>query len=320
MCLVAQDLTIRTRDGARLLGPLDLRIESGERVGLVGESGSGKSLLGRAMMGFAPRGLELFVSRSLMGREPGHDWRHLAWVPQEASMALHPLLSVGEHLTLLAGMCLEEPTSRGKSRLTAMLERLGLPVDGAFLGRFPGQLSGGQRQRLALVMALGAGPRFLILDEPTSALDETSCRAVAELIGELQRERGMGCLWIGHDLGIMASVTDRLLVLYGGTLLEAGPTRRLLASPRSPYLARLIAAARGEPSEDSGFLPAPERWPQGCPFRPRCPDQGQACGEEVTWEGLPEDGVRCPRQKSASVRQPFAALGHPDASGGRPGA
>ena len=136
-------------------------------------------------------------------------------------------------------------------------------------------------------MALSCDPGLLVLDEPTTALDPMAQKAFLDLVFELQRERGLGFLWITHDLGLAARACERLLVLYGGEAMEAGPTARLLSTPGHPYTARLLAAARRQPSVESGFLLAPQDRPDGCPFRPRCADPGEACGHWGPWRGDP---------------------------------
>jgi len=298
MSLRIQDLAVLDRASARLLGPLSLRLEPGARVGLVGESGSGKSLLVKALFGVLPTevkragGTSTFQGRHLMALgQPLGRW--VGWVPQEPLQALNPFLRAREHLGLLPRAYLQEPLPGALKRLMPVLERLRLPTDPGFLGKFPHQMSGGERQRLILVMAISCNPELLILDEPTTALDPSAQAEVVGLIQELHRERGLGYLWISHDLGIIDLVSDRILVLYGGELLEAGPRGRLLAAPRSPYTARLLSAARWECPEESGFLPAPSRRPEGCPFQPRCPRQGPSCASWGPWVGTPEDGFRC---------------------------
>lgn len=298
MGLMAQELAIHTQDGVRLLGPMALCLEPGERVGLIGESGSGKSLLGRALVGLLPKDLGVQAKafscfgRSL-GQEPLWNWSGCAWVPQDPALALHPLLSVDEHLVLLPKAWFHEPAKQARARMLPLIERLRLPTDRRFLRKFPHQMSGGQRQRLAIALALSGEPAFLVLDEPTTSLDPATRRAVVELLEELHRNRGLGYLWISHDLELMAAVTDRLMVLYGGALLEAGPTARILGHPRTPYAARLLSASCGEPSGDPGFLPAPALRPIGCPFQPRCPASHVSCGQWGPWQGTPGDGFRC---------------------------
>jgi oligopeptide/dipeptide ABC transporter ATP-binding protein len=310
MSLAIDELLLERVDGVRLLGPLSLRLGPGERLGLVGESGSGKSLLVQALFGVLPPGVRQAggrftafgfpLDRPGRGRDQIRGAR-MAWVPQDPRQALNPLLTLAQHLALLPGIHRAEGSRRALDRLTPLLERLGLPTGGAFLDRFPHQISGGQRQRLCLAMALSCDPELLVLDEPTTALDPLARRAFLDLVLGLQRERGLGFLWITHDLGLAAEACDRLLVLYGGEALEAGPAARLLSAPRHPYTARLLEAARRRPSREAGFLPAPGHRPDGCPFRPRCPDPAEACSAWGPWRGEPHDGLRCERPLEAAA-------------------
>ncbi len=308
MVLAVEGLVLQRRDGVRLLGPLDLTLSPGERLGLVGESGSGKSLLVQALFGVLPQGVVQTAGRvrafGVAMDQPSPSraqlrGARLAWVPQQPGQALNPLLTLAEHLALLPGLHRQESPPAALARLTPLLARLRLPTDPAFLARFPHQLSGGQRQRLVLAMALSCDPELLVLDEPTAALDATVRQDFMDLALELHRERGLGFLWITHDLTMAADVCDRLLVLYGGERVEAGPVARLLDSPRHPTTARLLAAARREPSGETGFLPAPQDRPPGCPFGPRCPRAQTSCLDWAPWRGTPGDGLRC--------QQPLAA-------------
>ncbi|GLH68739.1 hypothetical protein GETHPA_02720 [Geothrix rubra] len=301
MSLEIRNLVLERHDGVRLLGPLDLDLASGERLGLVGESGSGKTLLARALFGVLPPGVrQADGTVRAFGSSPSRE-RRLAWVPQDPGQALHPLLTVAQHLALLPQAHRREPAGVALPRLAPLLDRLLLPGDRAFLRRRPHQLSGGQRQRLCLAMALSCDPELLVLDEPTTALDPLAQAAFLDLVLGLQRERGLGVLWITHDLGL-AAACERLLVLYGGQAVEAGPTARLLSEPRHPYTARLLAAARQEPAAEAGFLPGPEDRPPGCPFRPRCPAPTARCAVPRPWRGSPADGLRCERPLEAAAR------------------
>jgi oligopeptide/dipeptide ABC transporter ATP-binding protein len=302
MTLRLDGLELHRADGALLLAPVSFFLGKGDRMGLVGESGSGKSLLVQAAFGVLPPGVvqsggsvEAFGVR--MDR-PGPDrdrirGARLAWVPQDPLQALNPFLRVRDHLALLPGIHRREGREAALARLAPLLERLRLPAGRDFLGKYPGELSGGQRQRLCLAMALSCDPELLILDEPTTALDPTVQADFLALMLELQAERGLGFLWISHDLGVVAAVTDRILVLYGGHAMEAGPTARILAAPRHPYTARLLSAARREPAMEAGFLPAPGERAGGCPFRPRCPHTMEGCGTWKAWQGAEHDGLRC---------------------------
>ncbi len=304
MTLCINDLLLQRMDGMRLLGPLSLSLAPGERLGLLGESGSGKSLLIQALFGVLPPGVvqtggsirAFGVPLDVPG--PGRDairGARLAWVPQDPLQALNPLLTLGEHLSLLPGIHQRESHRVALARLAPLISRLGLPPDPAFLDRFPHQLSGGQRQRLCLAMALSCGPNLLVLDEPTTALDPLVQRAFLDLVLELQRERGLGFLWITHDVALASLVCERLLVLYGGSSMEAGPTRALLSAPQHPYTARLVGAARRQPSTESGFLSAPEDRPEGCPYQPRCSRVQTTCSNWAPWKGPTGDGLHCDR-------------------------
>jgi oligopeptide/dipeptide ABC transporter ATP-binding protein len=302
MSLAIDALLLERADGVRLLGPLTLSLAPGDRLGLAGESGSGKSLLAQALFGVLPPGVrQAGGSISAFGvplDRPGAARDRLrgvriGWVPQDPGQALNPLLTLAQHLALLPELHRGESAPTALARLTPLLEQLRLPADPAFLRRFPHQLSGGQRQRLALAMALSCDPDLLVLDEPTTALDPAARKAFVDLALDLQRERGLGFLWITHDLALAAQTCDRLLVLYGGEPMEAGPVAEVLATPRHPYTARLVEAFRRQPSRESGFLPAPQDRPAGCPFRPRCAVASGACATWAPWQGAPDQGFRC---------------------------
>ncbi|WLT30140.1 ABC transporter ATP-binding protein [Geothrix sp. PMB-07] len=295
MSLTINGLVLHRTDGVRLLGPLSLCLHPGDRVGLVGESGSGKSLLVHALFRALPRGVvqtagESQVFGTLVSQIQGEDptlGGRMTWVPQDPRAALNPMLTLGEHLALLPGFHRRERPGAALARLKPLLEQLGLPTDQGLLGRFPHQASGGQRQRICLAMALSCDPELLVLDEPTTALDPLAQREFLNLALSLQRERGLGFLWITHDLALAAEACDRLLVMYGGEAMEAGPTRVVLARPRHPYTARLLSAARQEPSTDAGYLPAPQHRLTGCPFQPRCLQREDSC---ATWGAWSADG------------------------------
>jgi oligopeptide/dipeptide ABC transporter ATP-binding protein len=302
MSLRIDDLLLHRSDGVRLLGPLSLSLGPGDRLGLVGESGSGKSLLVQALFGVLPSGvlksggtIEAF-GIALDIPNPKRDairGARLAWMPQDPLQALNPLLSLGEQLTLLPAIHRKESRRVALTRLAPLLTRLGLPSDPAFLDRFPHQLSGGQRQRLCLAIALSCDPELLVLDEPTTALDPLLQRAFLDLVLELQQERNLAFLWITHDLALASEACDRLLVVYGGSSMEAGPAETLLSAPRHPYTSHLMKAARREPWTETGFLAAPGQRQIGCPFQPRCSRAQTSCSNSIPWKGSAMAGLRC---------------------------
>lgn len=320
MSLVVDRLSLARVDGVQLLAPLSLELRLGDRLGLVGESGSGKSLLVQALFGVLPAGVqqsggsirafETHLDKPSRARDRIRG-RRLAWVPQDPLQALNPFMRAQDQLALLPGIHLGESTTLAITRLMPLLERLRLPTDRTFLRSYPHELSGGQRQRLLLAQALSCDPDLLVLDEPSTALDPMVQADFLSLMLELQAERGLGYLWISHDLGVVASITTRLLVLYGGETMEAGPTRRLLQEPCHPYTQRLLQAARRLPSDESGFLPGPTERPLGCPFQPRCPQVQASCATWAPWNGIMEDGVRCESQSHPRNQVDHLSATHP---------
>lgn len=276
-----RDLTITRPDGAALLGPLDLDLPPGGRLAVVGESGSGKSLLVRALMG----ALEPNLIPGGLLRVPAK----LAWVPQGAGPALHPFLSVSDHVSLLAAMRLGLAPADALRLALPWMERLGLETRTDFLARRPASLSGGERQRVVLVQAVACRPDLLLLDEPTAALDPAGMRAVEAALEILPKHTSW--IWVTHDLSQAARVAQEVLVLYGGRAQE----RRKAAAPlRHPYALRLLRAAEGVSDPDSGFLEAPGRRGPGCVFAPRCLVGSLRCQSEAPpWAEDADGGLAC---------------------------
>ncbi|MFZ5637744.1 MAG: ATP-binding cassette domain-containing protein [Pseudomonadota bacterium] len=247
MSLVLRALDVHA-GARRLLGPLDLELAPGRRLGVVGESGSGKSLTALSLLGLLPAGLHASGMLACDGTEvalaprvaPAHAalrGRAIGWVPQDPLASLHPLRSVGAQLreTLRAH-------GRPDAEARAWLERVRLPDPDAALRRHPHQFSGGQRQRIAIALALCGRPRYLIADEPTSALDARIAREVLDLLDALCREDGLGLMLISHDLPLVGLYADDVLVLRRGEVVERGPTRAVFAAPAHAYTRELIEA------------------------------------------------------------------------------
>ncbi|TYB41870.1 dipeptide/oligopeptide/nickel ABC transporter permease/ATP-binding protein [Actinomadura chibensis] len=263
---------------------VSLDVRPGEVVGLVGESGCGKSLTSLAIMGLEPRGARiggrlLFDGRDLRAlparerrRLLGHD---MAMIYQDALSSLNPAMTIRAQLRQL--------TRRGGTRTPA--ELLGLVgLDPArTLRSYPHELSGGQRQRVLIAMALSRDPRLVVADEPTTALDVTVQAAVMRLLLRLRAELGFALILVSHDLALVADVTDRVVVMYGGQVAEAGVTAELVASSRHHYARGLLGAvlsleaAGGRPEQIPGVVPSPERFPAGCRFADRCPAATRRC-------------------------------------------
>ena len=252
--LDVQDLRITlatARGPVQALRGVSFSLARGQTLGLIGESGCGKSLTALALMGLLPDGARVQGSVRLDGREllgqPEDAWcalrgNRLAMVFQEPMTALNPLHPVGrqiaESLRLHKGL----DARAARAEALRLLQRVQLPQAERRLDAYPHQLSGGQRQRVVIAIALACGPDLLIADEPTTALDVTIQREVLDLIGQLVAEDGMALLLISHDLGVMAENVQRMLVMYGGSVVERGPTDAVFAHLAHPYTRGLFAA------------------------------------------------------------------------------
>ncbi|MBL8341145.1 MAG: ABC transporter ATP-binding protein [Rubrivivax sp.] len=305
-------VTLNTSRGAAdALRDVSFSLARGERLGLIGESGCGKSITALALMGLLPEGARTEGSIKLQGHElVGLDeaalcrlrGNRIGMVFQEPMTALNPLHTVGaqiaESLRLHKGM--KGATARAEA--LRLLERVHLPQARARLDAYPHQLSGGQRQRVVIAIALACGPDLLVADEPTTALDVTIQREVLDLIDELVREAGMGLVLISHNLGVMADRVDRVNVMYGGTVVESGPTAEVFARRAHPYTQGLFAArprlglARGTRlATIPGRVPELADLPRGCPFAERCARAADDCRAALPPQVAltPEHQVRC---------------------------
>ena len=313
--LRVRDLVVHVRDLA-LLVDVDLRVGRGERVGLIGESGSGKSLTALAVMGLLPEALTpsgsvavtaadgstlevVGAGERALSRVRGRD---VAMVFQEPMTALNPLMRVGEQVAeiMTTHRTLERAAPRPASgwrraayaRAVHLLAKVGLPDPADAARAYPHQLSGGQRQRVVIAMALANDPALLICDEPTSALDVTVQALVLDLVVKGVQARGAGLLFITHDLAVVASVCERVLVMYGGRVVEAGPVREVLSRPRHRYTRGLVGASDLDLTRPDGRLytiqgavPSAGRFPAGCVFRTRCTHATPACASVPEWQG-----------------------------------
>ncbi|QKD43120.1 ABC transporter ATP-binding protein [Alicycliphilus denitrificans] len=289
-------ISLPTRRGRALaVRGLDFSLARGDTLGLIGESGCGKSLTALALMGLLPEGAQASGSIRFDGQELlGLDDRALcrlrgnrmAMVFQEPMTALNPVHAIGrqvaEPLRLHQGLTARQ----ARAEAVALLERVGIAQAAQRLDAYPHQFSGGQRQRITIAMALACGPDLLLADEPTTALDVTLQRQILELIRGLVAERGMALVLISHDLGVIAQTVRRTLVMYGGTVVESGPTRAVFGAQAHPYTQGLFAArpqfgAARVPGARlptiAGTVPELADLPPGCPFAGRCPRTIAAC-------------------------------------------
>ncbi|HVL98908.1 MAG TPA: ABC transporter ATP-binding protein [Egibacteraceae bacterium] len=282
------------RGTARVVNGVSYDIDAGETLAIVGESGSGKSVSTHALMGLVPRppatvtGEVLYEGRNLLnatdGELRGIRGRHLAMIFQDPMTSLNPVLTIGRQMTEGMELHLGLSEADARRRAVELLELVGLPAAEGRLDSYPHQFSGGMRQRVMIAMGLAAEPRILIADEPTTALDVTIQAQIVELVARLQRELGMAVIWITHDLGVVAGIADRVIVLYAGRVVEQAGVDALYDAPRHPYTRGLLASLpvlgptpegeeRKELTAIPGLPPDPTGLPPGCPFWPRCPER-----------------------------------------------
>lgn len=254
--LVTIDQLQISTDDALLVPPLYLTIKSGERVGLIGESGSGKSLTALSLMGLLPDELNAQGEVSIrdmctdilrtpdreLSKMRGH---RVSMVFQEPMTALNPLMKVGKQI---AEVLLQHGTVKSRQdarrRVHSLIEDVHLPDPPRIMRSYPYQLSGGQRQRVMLAIAFANDPELIICDEPTTALDVTVQRQVLELLDDAVRKRGTSLLFVSHDLGVIAEVCDRVLVMKNGHIVESGPVHEVLTTPQHEYTRRLLNASK----------------------------------------------------------------------------
>ena len=252
--LEVQDLrvTLQTPRGpADALRGISFTLQRGQTLGLIGESGCGKSITALALMGLLPDSASVTGSLRLEGRElvglPEADWcqlrgNRMAMVFQEPMTALNPLHTIGRQIAESLRLHRRLDGASARAEALRLLQRVQLPQAERRLAAYPHQLSGGQRQRVVIAIALACGPDLLIADEPTTALDVTIQREVLDLIASLVAEDGMALLLISHDLGVMAENVQQMLVMYGGTVVESGPTSDVFRQLAHPYTRGLFAA------------------------------------------------------------------------------
>ena len=269
---------------------ISFHLNPGETLALVGESGCGKTVSALSILRLLPEppaeilnGKILFDGQDLLSLRAkalqdlrGHS---ISMIFQDPMTSLNPVLTVGEQIaeTLLRHTTMNRQEALQKS--VDLLSRVELPSPKEKLQYYPHQLSGGMRQRVMIAMALACAPRVLIADEPTTALDVLIQAQILELLGNLKKETGMSILIITHDLGVVAEIAQRVLVMYAGEIVESGPAKALLNNPFHPYTKGLIASipklgTKKKPGarleEISGNVPSLDQRPSGCPFHPRC--------------------------------------------------
>jgi peptide/nickel transport system ATP-binding protein len=300
------------RGSVQILDDVSFEIGAGELLGLAGESGSGKTMTALAIMGLLPskptisgsilfNGVDLLrLPRNELRRIRGRD---ISMVFQEPITSLHPAWTVGEQIAEVVRAHESVSKSAAWARAVDMLRRVDIANPEQRAKQYAFQFSGGMQQRVMMAMALVCRPKLLIADEPTTALDVTVQAQITELIRELQDDLDMSVLFVTHDLGVLAGLAQRMVVMYGGQVIEMAAIAEMFATPQHPYTQALILAA---PHPDlkgqrlptiPGAPPHPGMVPAGCRFHPRCAYAEPQCttGEIVIERPTPNREVRCVR-------------------------
>ncbi len=308
---------------------VSFHLDRGETLAVVGESGSGKSVTSLSVMRLIPTppgriasGRMLFEGEDLVGKSE-RDMRRIrgneiSMIFQEPMTSLNPVYTVGDQIA--EAIVLHQGKSyRDAMKLSIeMLDLVGIPEPAKRVKNYPHQMSGGMRQRVMIAMALSCGPKLLIADEPTTALDVTIQAQILDLMRKLQREIGMSILFITHDLGVVAEVADRVVVMYAGRAVEEGDVNDIFARPQMPYtlglmnsIPRVDRAAEHQDRLEAipGNVPNPLYLPEGCAFHPRCRFATDECKQAIP--ALEDTGnghmVRCIRWKDLDLKQEMVA-------------
>ena len=276
---------------------VSLSLDQGKTLGIVGESGSGKTVLSRAIMGLLPRstttqsGSVRYDGTEILN-VPNDELRklwstHIAMVFQDPMTSLNPVQRIGNQITEPLKIHLKLSKSEAKETALSLLMQVGIPSPVERYEAYPAQLSGGMRQRVMIAIALACAPRLLMADEPTTGLDVTVQAQILDLLGQLQRDRDMAMILVTHDLGVVATRTDEIIVMYAGNVVERAPTNVLFKSMAMPYTEALLKSTPriAEPSHTrltaiEGRPPDLLNPPAGCPFSPRCPYVQEKCHRE----------------------------------------
>ena len=275
-----------------ILRNVTTNIKKGETVGIVGESGSGKSTLALAMMGYVKHGLFtmggecLFDTSNLLNMNNKElekiRGRKIAMIPQNAGQSLTPNLKIGYQIEEALKLHTNLNEKERKDRISVLLKDVRLPSPDTMALRYPHELSGGQQQRVAVAMALAGNPELLLLDEPTTGLDVTTQAHVLELLKDIAKDTGTSMVYVSHDLGAIAQVCDRVIVMYAGEIVLEGPVRKILKEPIHPYTYGLLKSIPklsldGLPDSMPGTQPQPGHVGEGCSFYERCTISDEKC-------------------------------------------
>jgi len=287
-----------TQDGVvQAVNQISYTLNEGETLGIVGESGCGKSVGVMSLMRLIPtppgkitHGEVLFEGRDLL-KVSDEEIRNIrgnkiAMIFQDPMTSLNPVLTIGRQISEALELHLGMDKKQAKARTVELLEMVGIPSAADRVDNYPHQFSGGMRQRVMIAMGLSCNPQLLIADEPTTALDVTIQAQIVDLVKRLRDEIGMSIIWITHDLGVVAGLADRVIVMYAGRVVEEAPVKELYGNPRHPYtmgllssLPRLDEERPAKLASIDGLPPDLIDYPPGCPFYARCQYRLDKCLE-----------------------------------------
>ena len=305
------------RNSLRAVDGVSFDVNRGETLAIVGESGSGKSVTALSIMGLLPKGVGKVTGGSILhnGRELTElsdrqmraiRGKEIGMIFQEPMTSLNPVHTVGAQICEVLIQHEKLSQSKARARAIEMLDIVGIPEPNKRVDNYPHQMSGGMRQRAMIAMALSCEPSLLIADEPTTALDVTIQAQMLDLIQDLQKSMGMAVVFITHDLGVVAEIADRVVVMYSAQVVETAPVNEIFDTPRMPYTAGLLnsiprlgaSIQKGRLQAIPGQVPSLARLPKGCRFGPRCTHAQEKCRAatpELVSANSPDHMIRCVR-------------------------
>ncbi len=296
---------------------IDFHVDKGEFVCIVGESGCGKSVTSLSIMGLLARNGEVTEGRVEFDGKDLLDLsekeldeirgNQITMIFQDPLTSLNPVFTVGSQITESIRTHMKLSKKEAAQRAEMLLKKVGMPDAKATMKKYPHTLSGGMRQRVMIAMALSCNPKLLIADEPTTALDVTIQAQIMQLLKELQQENDMAVILITHDIGLVAQMADRVLVMYAGQLIEEAPVKELLKNPKHPYTQALLASIpsiRDDADRQLVSIPGivPENYDEisGCRFAGRCKYYTEECDKpQADFKFAPDHTAKCIRQKQA---------------------
>ncbi len=296
---------------------ISFTVHAGERVGIVGESGCGKTVTGLSLLGLLPRPITRVTGRADFDGQnlldmPREKLRQISgsrigMIFQEPMRALDPVFTIGEQITETLRAHTGIGRREARARTIEALAEVGIPSPARRYDDYPHQLSGGMQQRVMIAMALVCRPKLLIADEPTTALDVTVQAQIIDLLYKISEDTGTALLFITHDLGVVAELCTRVLILYAGQIVEDASIESVYRTPRHPYTSALFQSMprlslRGKPLPSiGGRVPSFANMPQGCRFRERCGHAQPACVARPEIEALDQGRVRCFRARELAL-------------------